>query len=281
VFAFAGGRAGGFRVAETALRNGVAGAGLSWGRFFSIPAVQAALVQLAALPTTYFLLSVLGAVRVPVTFAAFAVVQACVALVFTWKLGLAPWWRVIQLVFPIAVLLALALALPPLFYLLAFLLLLGVYWSTYRTQVPLYNSGAAVWQAVERELPRRPGLNLIDIGSGLGGMALHLARSRPDALVTGIELAPLPWLLSQLRAKISGSAARFIRGDYETLDFSTYDLVFAYLSPAAMPGLWAKATREMRPGSLLISYEFEIADCPPDKTIVTTEHGPALYVWRF
>ncbi|MBY0238577.1 MAG: class I SAM-dependent methyltransferase [Burkholderiaceae bacterium] len=254
---------------------------MSGGRFFSIPAVQAALVQLVALPTSYFLLSALEMVRVPVTFAVFALVQAAVALVFTWKLGLAPWWRVIQFVFPLAVLLALALALPPLFYLLVFLLLLGVYWSTYRTQVPLYNSGVAVWRAVERELPSRPGLNLIDIGSGLGGMALHLARARADALVTGIELAPLPWLLSRLRARLTGSTARFVRGDYETLDFSAYDLVFAYLSPAAMPGLWAKARREMRPGSLLISYEFEIANCPPDKTIVTTEHGPALHVWRF
>lgn len=254
---------------------------MSWGRFFSIPAVRAALVQIVALPTTYFLLGVLGAARVPLTFAVFALVQACVALVFTWKLGLAPWWRVIQFVFPLAVLLALALGLPPLFYLLVFLLLLGVYWSTYRTQVPLYNSGVAVWRAVERELPSRPGLNLIDIGSGLGGMALHLARARPDAQVTGIELAPLPWLLSRLRARLTGSAARFVRGDYETLDFSAYDLVFAYLSPAAMPGLWVKARREMRPGSLLISYEFEIADCPSDKTIVTTEHGPALHVWRF
>lgn len=254
---------------------------MSWGRFFSIPAVQAGLIQAAALPTSYFLLSVLDMVRVPATLASFALVQGFVALVFTWKLGLAPWWRVIQFLFPIAVLLALALGLPPLFYLLVFLLLLGVYWSTYRTQVPLYNSGAAVWQAVERELPRRPGLNLIDIGSGLGGMALHLARARPDAKVTGIELAPVPWLLSQLRAKVTGSSARFVRGDYEAVDFSAYDMVFAYLSPAAMPGLWAKASREMRAGSLLISYEFEIADCPPDKTIVTTEHGPALYVWRF
>jgi SAM-dependent methyltransferase len=250
-------------------------------RFFSIPAVQAALVQAAAVPTTYFLMYMLATAHVPVTFAVFAVVQGLVALMFTWKLGMAPWWRVIQLLFPVAVLAALALGLPPLFYLLVFLLMLGVYWSTYRTQVPLYNSGAAVWQVVERELPRRPGLRLIDIGSGLGGMALHLARARPDAEVTGIELAPVPWLLSRLRARLAGSAARFIRGDYESLDFSAFDMVFAYLSPAAMPGLWAKASREMRPGSLLISYEFEIDACPPVKTIVTTEHGPALYVWRF
>jgi len=254
---------------------------LSWPRFFVIPAVQAALVQAAAVPATYFLLYALDTAHVPVTFWMMALAQGIVAAFFTYKLGMAPWWRLIQFLFPLAILTALALALPPVLYLLIFLLMLGIYWSTYRTQVPLYNSGAAVWQAVARELPGRPGLKLIDIGSGLGGMALYLARVRPDAQVTGIELAPLPWLVSCLRARLAGSRAGFIRGDCESLDFSTYDLVFAYLSPAAMPALWAKASREMRPGSLLISYEFEIDACQPVKTIVTTEHGPALYVWRF
>jgi hypothetical protein len=54
--------------------------------------------------------------------------------------------------------------------------------------------------------------------------------------------------------------------------------VFAYLSPAAMPALWRKAQREMRPGSLLVSYEFEIPAASGVKTILTTEAGPPLYI---
>jgi predicted O-methyltransferase YrrM len=48
------------------------------------------------------------------------------------------------------------------------------------------------------------------------------------------------------------------------LDFAQFDVVFAYLSPAAMPELWKKAQREMRPGSLLISYEFPIEGVEPN-----------------
>ncbi|SFV08285.1 class I SAM-dependent methyltransferase [Pseudoduganella namucuonensis] len=253
-------------------------------RLLRIPAVQALLLQCAAYPATLFTIYLLATLRVPVSLGLVAVVQGMLAALFTFKLGLAPWWRLIQLLFPAAVLAAGMLALPPVLYLLVFLLLVGLYWSTYRTQVPLYPSNPAVWEAVARELPppregRRP--RVVDVGSGMGGMVLHLARARPDCDVTGIELAPLPWLYSRARAALSGGGARFVRGDYESLDFGDYDLVFAYLSPAAMPGLWAKASAEMRPGSLLVSYEFEIAACPPVKTIVTTEHAPSLYVWRF
>jgi predicted O-methyltransferase YrrM len=122
---------------------------------------------------------------------------------------------------------------------------------------------------------------MVDIGSGLGGFTLHLAAARPESVVVGIELAPLPWLVSRLRAAWSGSRARFLRGDYEQLNFAEYDLVFAYLSPAAMPALWRKAQREMRPGSLLASYEFEIPAADGVKTIRTTEGGQLLYIRAF
>jgi hypothetical protein len=110
---------------------------------------------------------------------------------------------------------------------------------------------------------------------------LELARTRPGARVEGIELAPLPWLACRLRAAVTGSRACFIRGDYESLDFGQYDLVFAYLSPAAMSALWRKAQREMRPGSVLASYEFAIAERAPDRVVVPEGTSRALYIWHF
>jgi hypothetical protein len=57
--------------------------------------------------------------------------------------------------------------------------------------------------------------------------------------------------------------------------------VFAYLSPAAMGALWRKASAEMRPGSILLSYEFAIADKAADLVITPTGRGPVLYCWHF
>jgi SAM-dependent methyltransferase len=138
-----------------------------------------------------------------------------------------------------------------------------------------------VWDAVASLLPARKNLRVIDIGSGLGGLVLDLAGRRPGIEALGVELAPLPWLVSRLRARLAGSRARFIRGDYERLDFAQYDLVFAYLSPAVMKALWCKAAREMRPGSVLLSYEFVIDERLPNRTVYPTQGGPALYIWHF
>lgn len=246
-----------------------------------IPALQALLVQAGALLPCAALAVAADALGAGLTLLQAALLQGVLAAAASWKLGLARWWLPIQLLFPLALLAALALRLPPWLAAAAFFLLLGWYWSTYRTQVPYYPSSRAVWRAVLAELPQGRALRVIDIGSGLGGFTLHLAAARPESEVTGIELAPLPWLLSRLRAAVSGSRARFVRGDYEQLDFAGYDLVFAYLSPAAMPALWRKAEREMRPGSLLASYEFEIPAAEGVKTILTTEGGPPLYIRAF
>ena len=45
---------------------------------------------------------------------------------------------------------------------------------------------------------------IVDIGSGLGGLVLDLARAPPRLRrSSGIELAPLPWLASRLRAQLA------------------------------------------------------------------------------
>jgi hypothetical protein len=250
-------------------------------RLFRLPAVQALLAQAAALVPGAALAVACDTFGHGLTLLQACAMQGAIAMAITWKIGLAPWWRIIQLLFPVALLAALGLGLPPLLFLAVFIVLLGWYWSTFRTQVPYFPSNPAVWQAVEQLLPRRPGVRVIDVGSGLGGFTLHLARVRPDADCAGIELAPLPYLYSMLRARSTGSRARFIRGDYEKIHFGDYDLVFAYLSPAVMSGLFDKARREMKVGSLLVSYEFNIPGFKPDKTIFTTEGAPPLFVWAF
>lgn len=250
-------------------------------RIVRAPAVRAMLIQCGALPLTLAILYVMASFRLPVDYLALAVVQGLVAALLTWKLALAGWWRAIQLLFPLALLTTLALQLPPWLFGAGFLLLLGWYWSTFRTQVPYYPSGPAVWDAVRQLLPVDKPSRVIDIGSGLGGLTLYLARVRPDVDAAGIELAPLPWLVSWLRAKVGRSRARFIRGDYENLDFRQFDLVFAYLSPAAMPALWRKAKAEMGAGSMLVSYEFVIEEMPPESIIHATEGGIPLYIWYF
>jgi SAM-dependent methyltransferase len=259
-------------------------------RIWQAPAVRALLLQILAFPlmlATVWLLARAGLFH-SLSMRAWlgvALVQGAWAAALSWRAGLASWWRAIQFLFPPVLLLAReaadALALPPGAFLAIFLFLLLLYWSTFRTQVPYYPSGRRVWEEVARQLPPDRPLRIVDIGSGLGGLVLDLARRRPDCEVSGIELAPLPWLASRLRALATHSRARFLRGDYNKLNFGNYDVVFAYLSPAAMGSLWRKAEAEMRPGSVLVSYEFVIAEREPDRRVVTTGSRKILHIWHF
>lgn len=246
-----------------------------------LPSVQSLLIQCASIVLALlFLQVVLMQADYVIDLGLFVAVQGiAAALLALWR-RMAPWWVLINLLFLPALSATHALALPPSLFLAGFILLTGLYWTTFRTQVPLYLSGRAVWDSVERLLPAGSPVRFLDIGSGLGGLVLHLGRKRPDCRIAGIELAPLPWLIGWLRGQVTRCGSRFMCGDYDQLDFARYDVIFAYLSPAAMPALWEKAATEMRSGALLLSYEFPVAGVAADLEIRTEPGGRILYGWH-
>jgi SAM-dependent methyltransferase len=257
------------------------GASFALRRIWAIPAVRALAIQAVCVVPTLAAIYIVARLGAAPGYVHVALVQGLLASLLTVRAGLARWWRLIQLAFPVTVLAAQTLHLPPMLFLGAFGVFVILFWSTFRTQVPYYPSGPALRPLVAGLIPEEGAPRVIDIGSGFGGLVLDLARRRPDATVEGIELAPLPWLVSASRAVFTRSRATFRRGDYEALDFGRYDLVFAYLSPAAMDALWRKAQREMRPGSVLASYEFGIAARAPDRKLAPPGGMRSLYIWVF
>ncbi|HSY26781.1 MAG TPA: methyltransferase domain-containing protein [Burkholderiaceae bacterium] len=248
---------------------------------FQLPALQALLMQFLSLAIVFALLMIFPnvfGVQMPIV-AAVILQGLCAAGLSRWR-RLAPWWLLIQAVFLPALFAGAMLHLPPQIYLGAFLFFLVLYWSTFRTQVPFYPSGPAAWAAVAELLPKSHPIRFVDVGSGFGGMVFHLARSRGDSEFIGIELAPLPWLASRMTAWFARARVQFLRDDYNHLDFGEFDVVFAYLSPAAMPALWQKARAEMRTGSLLLSYEFAIAEAESQITNISVVNGRNLYGWN-
>lgn len=196
-------------------------------------------------------------------------------------LGLAWWWFPINLLFLPAVMLVRQMQLPALAYMGGFLLLLLFNWGVVFTRVPLYLSRRSVWKEIEALLPQDESYKLLDIGSGLGGMLLHLDKARPQGRHEGVEISPAPWLISRIRAFMQGATVRFRRKDYRTLDLSDYDVVFAFLSPLVMHEVLRKASREMRPGTLLLSLAFPLPGIRHDFVIQTGEgERQKLYGWR-
>ncbi|WP_338088531.1 class I SAM-dependent methyltransferase [Niveibacterium umoris] len=172
------------------------------------------------------------------------------------------WWLPLHLVFLPTVLLASGLGLPRWLWALAFVLLALVYWTSFRTQVPLFLSNRRTVATLADALPAGP-LKVLDIGSGTGSFVRAFARLRPDAEVTGIEAAPAPAALATWLARKQANA-RLARGDFFAADWSAYDVVYAFLSPVPMAEVWDKACAEMRPGAVLVSNSFAVPGVEAD-----------------
>lgn len=214
----------------------------------------------------------------PPGFSWHAIAAGC-AVGLTSITGLAPWWLFINAIFLPVLAWAVAVNISPLWALTALVLLLLVYGRIWESRVPLFFSSARSMQALNDLIPAAP-ISFLDVGCGDGRVIRRLAASRPLSRFTGIEQALAPWLLARLRCVASRYACSVVRGDFWKHDFSSYDVVYAYLSPAVMPELWAKARREMRPGTWLIS----VFAVPQIQSHAHVEVGDAmntsLHVWR-
>jgi SAM-dependent methyltransferase len=240
------------------------------------PILKALSIQLIAVLAMVLMVRIAG-LRLPLWPAMFAV--GMLAAIITKLVKFPRWWLPIQALFVPALALAMHLNLSAWVYLSAFLLLAVVYWSTYRSQVPLYLSSRLAWRALEDLLPQGRSFKFADVGAGLGGVQAHLARIRPDGLFVGFENAPLPFLIAWVRM-LRHSNCTMRRADFWQMSFADYDIVYAYLSPVPMARLWEKANREMRTGTILVSNTFEVPGQSPDREIKLDDfHRSKLLVW--
>ena len=205
--------------------------------------------------------------------------HSSLAVVLSVFLRLPPWWLLIQAIFVPVVVVAFHQGITATAYLLAFALFWLIFRDNTRERVPLYLSSDRCWQVVGDHLPVDRSIRLLDAGCGLGGGIRILARRYPQCCFEGIESAPLPCLYAWFMARHLPNC-RVRLGNYRDVDFRDYDVVYAFLSPQPMPGLWCKVRRDMRPGSLFISNNFSVPGFEPDQVIAIDDQGKnRLLIW--
>jgi len=189
-----------------------------------------------------------------------------VALVFATLSRQPWWWRVIHAGFMPLVWLTQTLAIEPGWFLLAFILLMLVYRGALSGQVPLYLSNRQTVARLAELLAERGPCRFLDLGAGLGSTTVPLADFLPDSRFTGVENAPLTWLVGRFfclgRPNIDWRWA-----DMWQTDLAEHDVVYAFLSPAPMADLWKKVEAEMQPGSLFVSNNFPVPGVVPSQVI--------------
>jgi SAM-dependent methyltransferase len=247
----------------------------------SLVAVKALFLQLSSFLLIFILLSFLSStLQISFSVLHLLICHALCAALAAFLLRFDWWWVPIQFLFPLCAYFLSAFTIPPYIYFSILLMFSMLFWSTYRTQVPYYPSRSELLIPILELMVGMKSPRFIDVGSGLGGLLIKLADNRKDASFFGIEIAPLPWLLSRLRGRLLKSSVNFKFGDFYDLDFSDFDVIFCYLSPAAMPSIWAKVESEMAPGSVFLSYEFIVPFVDPDFSLQIESDGRYLHGWR-
>lgn len=207
-----------------------------------------------------------------------AITQGLCAALVAQRIGAAAWWLIIHLAFVPMIWLSSQVGIAPGWFLAAFVVLAMFYWTTFRTQVPLFLSNRKTVDALARLLPTQ-GARVLDAGAGTGSALRPLANARPDCQFVGVEAAPAPWLIGRLLAGEQHNLD-WRRGDMWSIEWSDFDVVYVFLSPVPMHRVWKKACAEMRPGSRLVSNSFEVPGVAPERVIpACAGGGRTLFVY--
>ena len=129
-----------------------------------------------------------------------------------------------------------------------------------------------------------PDDSLYDLGSGDGRIVI-MAAERYGTPGLGVELDSGRVATARQSARESGvqDRVRFIRGDLFDVDVSGASIVSLYLLPSVNRELRPKLLRQLRPGSRVVSHDFDMGAWQADSSVqVPEENGGRanVYFWR-
>ena len=118
---------------------------------------------------------------------------------------------------------------------------------------PMFPTPRDALAGLDRHVTLAPGARILDAGCGLGHGLRALRAVWPKAQLAGVEWS---WPLA-IAARLRCPWARVARGDMWRGSWAGLDLVYLFQRPESMARALAKADAQMRPGSWVVSLEFE------------------------
>ncbi len=112
---------------------------------------------------------------------------------------------------------------------------------------------------------------LYDLGSCRGGFAFRIQSVCPGLRVVGVDKSRVKIGLARLRNFFhkNKNAPSFLKEDIFDTDVSKVDAVFMYLPRPLLPALEAKLQKELKPGSLAITYRVNFPTWQPIQVFET------------
>jgi len=119
---------------------------------------------------------------------------------------------------------------------------------------------------------------LYDLGSGDGRIPITAAR-KYGVRGVGIDIDPDRITEAQDNARKAGveRQVEFRLGDIFAMDFRDATVVTLYLLPELNVKLRPRLLAELRPGTRIVSHQFDMGDWRPDKKLES--NGRTVYFW--
>jgi tRNA G37 N-methylase Trm5 len=119
---------------------------------------------------------------------------------------------------------------------------------------------------------------LYDLGSGDGRIPITAAKKYGIRAI-GIDIDPVRIEEANANAKKAGVTKRveFRLGDIFTMDFRDASVITLYLLPELNQQLMPRLLKELKPGTRILSHQFDMGDWKPEKTLHVG--GRTIYFW--
>lgn len=182
-------------------------------------------------------------------------VHALTSWVIAKLAGLPSGWRLLNFVLPFMILWVALVDISGILILSLAALTLLLYLPSLFSQVPFFPTATKAYDEILKLLPEDREFRFIDLGCGSARLLRYLASRRPRGRFEGVEIGPLPFLLSRI-GSLGHRNISIGWCDFWRMSLKDYDFVYAFLAPPVMQRLSDKVRAEMRPQSLFISNAF-------------------------
>lgn len=137
-------------------------------------------------------------------------------------------------------------------------LLFSMFWPPDSPWAPWWRTDKKVARAMCRLAKVDKKDIVYDLGCG-DGAALSVAAKEFGASGVGIEIDPLRYLFSKIRFRINGfdKKIKIIKKNFYNVNISSASVIFVYLVPRALKRLKPKFLKELKNGTLLVSFKYK------------------------
>jgi hypothetical protein len=165
-----------------------------------------------------------------------------------------------------------------LFAILMLFIISSAFFGFLITRVPFVPTYESDVKFIIEKLKVTPKHIFYDLGSG-NGKVVFLVEKLSGAKAKGFEQTLWTHLWAQIKKRMVGSKAEFVRKNFFKEDWSKADIIYGYLYPPLMKRIEEKFKAEMRPGSLAVIRDFPFPNLIPREVFYMPKNHE-IYVYE-